>query len=239
MITNGETLDKLFGLNYLVELPADKRPNFDKYASDAVKSPPYDDGNKFTMAWQSGLTGIGWDPVQVKELRPDNPTITSMNDLFDPAFMGKVGMFGDNARPSQPGDVGPRHLARGLDARRLAEDRGQAHAAARRRHRAPVLRAELHPGAGERRRRRHLRVVRRHLPDQPDGRPERPAVLRAEGRRHHLDRQHVHPHRRREPGGRHHDDGLRLQARDPGHRSRTTTTTSVRCPLPRPSSRTS
>jgi spermidine/putrescine transport system substrate-binding protein len=97
VITNGETLNKLFDLNYLVELPGDKRPNFDKYAGDAVKSPPYDDGNKFTMAWQSGLTGIGWDPVQVKELRPDNPTITSMNDLFDPAFKGKVGMFGDNA----------------------------------------------------------------------------------------------------------------------------------------------
>jgi spermidine/putrescine transport system substrate-binding protein len=97
VITNGDTLNKLFALNYLVELPADKRPNFDKYAGDAVKSPPYDDGNKFTMAWQSGLTGIGWDPVQVKALRPDNPTVTSMNDLFDPAFKGKVGMFGDNA----------------------------------------------------------------------------------------------------------------------------------------------
>jgi spermidine/putrescine transport system substrate-binding protein len=97
VITNGDTLNKLFSLNYLVELPTDKRPNFDKYAGDAVKSPAYDDGNKFTMAWQSGLTGIGWDPVQVKALRPSNPTITSMNDLYDPAFKGKVGMFADNA----------------------------------------------------------------------------------------------------------------------------------------------
>jgi spermidine/putrescine transport system substrate-binding protein len=47
------------------------------------------------MAWQSGLTGIGWDPVQVKALRPDKPTITSFNDLLDPAFKGKIGMFGD------------------------------------------------------------------------------------------------------------------------------------------------
>jgi spermidine/putrescine transport system substrate-binding protein len=49
------------------------------------------------MAWQSGLTGIGWDPIQVKALRPSNPEITSVMDLFDPAFKGKVGMFGDNA----------------------------------------------------------------------------------------------------------------------------------------------
>ena len=28
--------------------------------------PSYDPGNKFTMAWQSGLTGIGWDPEKVK-----------------------------------------------------------------------------------------------------------------------------------------------------------------------------
>ena len=40
----------------------DKRPNFDANASVAVKDPAYDPGNKYTMAWQSGFTGIGWDP---------------------------------------------------------------------------------------------------------------------------------------------------------------------------------
>ena len=96
VITNGETLTKLMTLGNLVELPKDQRPNFDKYGGDGIKDPTYDPGNKYTMAWQSGLTGIGWDPVQVAQLRPDNPTITSINDLFDPAFAGKVGMFGDN-----------------------------------------------------------------------------------------------------------------------------------------------
>ncbi len=97
VITNGDTLSQLLRLNYLVELPADKHPNFDKNASVAVKNPAYDPGNKFTMAWQSGLTAIGWNPALVKELRPSNPTITSIKDLFDPAFKGKVGMFADNA----------------------------------------------------------------------------------------------------------------------------------------------
>ncbi|MGH2596072.1 MAG: polyamine ABC transporter substrate-binding protein [Actinomycetota bacterium] len=96
VITNGDILNQLFRLNYLIPLPTDKRPNFDANASVAVKSPSYDPGNKFTMAWQSGLTGVGWDPVQVKALRPSNPVITSVMDLFDPAFKGKVGMFGDN-----------------------------------------------------------------------------------------------------------------------------------------------
>ena len=97
VITNGDTLNQLLRLNYLVPLPKDKRPNFDANASVAVADPSYDPGNEFTMAWQSGLTGIGWDPEQVKALRPDKPEITSVMDLFDPAFKGKVGMFADNA----------------------------------------------------------------------------------------------------------------------------------------------
>lgn len=97
VITNGDTLNQLLRLDYLVPLPTDNRPNFDANASVAVKDPSYDPGNAFTMAWQSGLTGIGWDPEQVKALRPSNPEITSVMDLFDPAFEGKVGMFGDSA----------------------------------------------------------------------------------------------------------------------------------------------
>lgn len=93
VITNGTTLSQLLRLNYLVELPADKHPNFDKNASAAVTNPAYDPGNKHTMAWQSGLTGIGWDPAQVKQLRPSKPTIDSFQDLLDPAFKGKVGML--------------------------------------------------------------------------------------------------------------------------------------------------
>jgi spermidine/putrescine transport system substrate-binding protein len=96
VITNGTTLTRLFELKYLIPLPTDKRPNFDANSSPAVKNPAYDPNNKFTMAWQSGITGIGWDPKQVAALRPSNPTITSLADLFDPAFKGKVGMFADN-----------------------------------------------------------------------------------------------------------------------------------------------
>jgi spermidine/putrescine transport system substrate-binding protein len=89
VITNGLTLTKMRELGYLIQLPADDRPNFDRYAGSFVKDPSYDPGNRYTMAWQSGITGIAYDPVQTG--RP----ITSVQDLFSDEFAGKVGMFGD------------------------------------------------------------------------------------------------------------------------------------------------
>ncbi len=89
VITNGITLTKLKENGYLVELPADLRPNFDAHAGDFVRDPAYDVGNRYTMAWQSGITGLAYDP----ELT--GGPITSLQSLFDPAFAGKVGMFGE------------------------------------------------------------------------------------------------------------------------------------------------
>jgi spermidine/putrescine transport system substrate-binding protein len=54
-----------------------------------VKSPAYDPGNAYTVAWQSGFTGIGYNP------KLTGRDITSFEDLFDPKFKGKVGMFAD------------------------------------------------------------------------------------------------------------------------------------------------
>ncbi len=90
VITNGPTLTKMIQLGYLEELPADRRPEFDRYAAAEIKDPIYDPGNRHTMAWQSGITGIGYNPAFTG--RP----ITSLQDLFSDEFAGKVGMFGDN-----------------------------------------------------------------------------------------------------------------------------------------------
>ncbi len=177
VITNGTTLDTLLRLNYLVPLPTDKRPNFDANASVAVTDPAYDPGNAFTMAWQSGLTGIGWDPEQVKSLRPSKPEITSVMDLFDPAFEGKVGMFNNSADLAGLVMVG-----QGVDPAtstpgRVAGGRGSHAAAEGRRGRPRLLRPELHERAPERRPRGDHGVVRRPLPDEPRGRRQRAAVL--------------------------------------------------------------
>ena len=89
VITNGLYLDKLIQLDYLVPLDQNAMTNFYTYASDLAKDPSYDRGNVYTMAWQSGMTGIGYDPKRVGK------KITSWQDLLDPALKGKIGMFGD------------------------------------------------------------------------------------------------------------------------------------------------
>jgi spermidine/putrescine transport system substrate-binding protein len=71
--------------------------NYDKYAGPLIKSPSWDPGNKYTMAWQSGWTAVGYNNQQVK-----NPG-TSIEILFDKKYAGKVGMLSD---PFELGSIG-------------------------------------------------------------------------------------------------------------------------------------
>ena len=90
VITDGGSVEKLIRQNFLTELDHSKLPNFAKNASPSVKNPSYDPGNKFTIAWQSGLVGLAYNPKLTKR------EITSWQDLKDPAFKGKITMFGDD-----------------------------------------------------------------------------------------------------------------------------------------------
>jgi spermidine/putrescine transport system substrate-binding protein len=90
VITNGTYLDKLIDLDYLVPLDQNRMSNFYQYSSPLVRDPSYDRGNVYTMAWQSGMTGIGYDPKRVGH------KITKWADLLDPKLKGKIGMFADN-----------------------------------------------------------------------------------------------------------------------------------------------
>jgi spermidine/putrescine transport system substrate-binding protein len=89
VLTNSWQLTRLIDGGLLVPLDHSQLGNFAKYAGPLVKSPAYDPGNKYTVAWQSGFTGIAYDPRRTK--RP----ITSIHDLWDPAFRGRVGMMTD------------------------------------------------------------------------------------------------------------------------------------------------
>ena len=91
VITNGPTLTKMKQLGQLVQLPADRRPNFDANASDFAKDPSYDPGNQYSMPWQSGITGIGWNP----DLTGGHP-VNTLEELFSGDLPGKVGLFSDN-----------------------------------------------------------------------------------------------------------------------------------------------
>lgn len=90
VITNGPTLTKLIQLDQLIELPTDARQNFENFAAEEVKDPDYDPGSRFTMPWQSGITGIAYNPALTGR------EITSLQDLFSEEFAGRVGMFGDS-----------------------------------------------------------------------------------------------------------------------------------------------
>jgi spermidine/putrescine transport system substrate-binding protein len=90
VITNGGPLEKLIRQGFLVELDHSKLPNFEKNADARYKNPSFDKGNKYTVAWQAGLTALAYNPKLTKR------EITSFDDLFDPKFKGKITMFGDS-----------------------------------------------------------------------------------------------------------------------------------------------
>jgi spermidine/putrescine transport system substrate-binding protein len=87
VVTNGPTLTNYMTKGWLTELDPSKLPNFKQNAAPRVQARGFDPGNRFTLPWQSGFTGIGYNSKHVTR------DITSFNDLFDPAFAGKVGMF--------------------------------------------------------------------------------------------------------------------------------------------------
>jgi spermidine/putrescine transport system substrate-binding protein len=89
VITNGREFTALTANEWVIPIGDAPRPNFDKNAATWAKDPAYDPGNKFSMPWQSGITGIGYN----KDLTPGTPT--TMDDLANPAIVGEksVGML--------------------------------------------------------------------------------------------------------------------------------------------------
>jgi spermidine/putrescine transport system substrate-binding protein len=65
--------------------PIDKRnvPNMRNLVAN-LKSINYDPNRDYTLPWQSGGTGIGYNPKKTGR------RLESVNDLFDPAFKGRV-----------------------------------------------------------------------------------------------------------------------------------------------------
>lgn len=82
-------IDKMNRFGYLEQLDKAELPNFTANADPLYVDPWYDKGNKVSLAWQSGITGIGYNPTLTKR------EITTFDDLLDPAFKGHVGMFSE------------------------------------------------------------------------------------------------------------------------------------------------
>lgn len=74
---------------YLEEIDHSKLPNWTANCADYAKGLWFDPDNKYSVWWQGGITGIGYDPNLTGR------EITSFDDLLDPAFKGRVGGFSD------------------------------------------------------------------------------------------------------------------------------------------------
>lgn len=81
-------------LGYLQEINADDLPTVFENMVSNLRDPSFDPGRKYSIPWQSGMTGIWVDKSKA-------PEIKSVNDLFDPKYKGKV-TFLEEMRDSVP-----------------------------------------------------------------------------------------------------------------------------------------
>jgi spermidine/putrescine transport system substrate-binding protein len=77
---------RLISLGYAAPLNDAQFPNKVNLV-DGVKNVSWDPGRKYTVPWLSGMTGVGYNPKKTGR------EITSINDIFDPKFKGKVTML--------------------------------------------------------------------------------------------------------------------------------------------------
>lgn len=86
--------EQMHNLGYLQEIdPADLPIVFENMVP-GLRDPSFDPGRKYSIPWQSGMTGIWVDKSKA-------PEIESVNDLFDPKYKGKV-TFLEEMRDSVP-----------------------------------------------------------------------------------------------------------------------------------------
>ena len=77
---------RLLALGWLEKLPLDKIPNAANLVP-GMRNPTWDPTGEYSLPWQAGMAGIAYNiEVTGRELK-------SVEDLFDPAFKGKIGML--------------------------------------------------------------------------------------------------------------------------------------------------
>jgi spermidine/putrescine transport system substrate-binding protein len=105
VLTNSDPpLGEMMAHGWLIPLDQSMMNYFRAYADSLVRNPPWDPGNVYTMAWQSGWTAIGYNSAAIQD--PGD----TVDILFDKQYAGKVGMMSD---PYDLGSIGL--LAIGVD----------------------------------------------------------------------------------------------------------------------------
>jgi spermidine/putrescine transport system substrate-binding protein len=77
---------QMYDVGYLQEIDHADLPTVFENLVPSLESPSFDPERKFSIPWQSGMTGIWVDTAKA-------PEIKSVNDLFDPKYKGKVTML--------------------------------------------------------------------------------------------------------------------------------------------------
>jgi spermidine/putrescine transport system substrate-binding protein len=89
VVTDGFQFSELVTAGDLIPLDQKLMPNFYHYARPRFKNRSFDPGNTYSMPWAGGATGIAWNPNFIHK------DITSINELWNPAYKGRVGMMTD------------------------------------------------------------------------------------------------------------------------------------------------
>jgi spermidine/putrescine transport system substrate-binding protein len=77
---------RMIRLGYVTPLDEAKFPH-KANLEDALRGVSWDSGRKYSVPWLSGMTGIGYNPKKTGR------ELSSINDIFDPKFKGKVTML--------------------------------------------------------------------------------------------------------------------------------------------------
>ncbi len=89
VVTNGFWFSELVSMGGLIPLDQGMLVNFHRYAAPRFQHRSFDPGNTYSIPWASGTTGIAWNPKFI------HGPVTSINELWNPAYKGRVGMLTD------------------------------------------------------------------------------------------------------------------------------------------------
>ena len=89
VVTNGFWFSQLLTMGGLIPLDQSMLPNFRRYAGAKFQHRSFDPGNTYSIPWASGTTGIAWNPKFIQT------PVTSLKELWNPAYKGRVGMMAD------------------------------------------------------------------------------------------------------------------------------------------------
>lgn len=118
---------RLMGLGWLNEIRRSRVPNLQNLRPD-LRDSSADPGRKYTAPYMNSITGLAYN-----EKATGRP-ITTVDDLWDPAFKGRVTLFSDTldalgmimfAQGNSPAEPTPEAVQQAADFVRGQKDRGQ------------------------------------------------------------------------------------------------------------------